>query len=1353
MADIQQEAADLSSSILGKSAAPNTSLPSPNSNPVAPVPNMVLGDIKKKREDAATNGDYAGAVWRQDSPVPGMIAHYQGSQFKPEEGYMSYADPEQWKALTEGVAEEYHKELYGATSPAQAEFIKQRLLNKQADLQHLGDMGAFGNSMRLAANLVEPVGLATGLMSGGLSWAVRGRKLATMASAIGKAGTEAEALAAITAHAGEAAAQAAGNAGSRAVATGIATGAGTMGAVERLRQRVNFEDDWGQVVEASLIAGAMTAPFAVYGARSAARQANAARQEFEAWRLLKEQKDGTPVTPADAATLDIANHRIEVYSKVERGELPSDAIDALWKQHESELAVQRERQMNDIWSEGQLHKGSEMQDVTKALDATNDVQPSVMQLAFQKALGISQEAKAAAKETPLHLQDVPKTPTPVSELQGDHVFWRSDDGPGLDHGAVVGETGKGQLIIEHADTGERMLIDRADLHPDSPGHHFEIPTEAVAGEPDFLPKGMQPEPHRVTKADFLKGPESVEPLPVRSAQQSASTALPESSSGFLGGSAGAAQAMHVPTVPTVLGGFIPKLDKWGIKIPYRFDLYAQLNRSTNPVIQKWASKLIKDPIGAEGSHTQARTASEDKKFMQRTLEGQFMLTAQDAFREVRVKRKLGPLEAHKFHREFYEMVSNVANGDSAVIHANPDIANELRAAANAQREVYSSIIKEAKKAGVQGAENLDVDAFYVNRQYQIDKIKEKMKAHGEDEVARVLANAFTDGALHGDLAKAKAFLHVILKTEFSQIFQDLHLASKDMHTLRAELGAVDPATDHPLLDAKDINAIVEVMFEARAKQGGDSGNATNLKFRMPMDENYSERMANGETLKISDLMERDSRVLVNKYLNTMAGHVAMAKRGIRSRAEFEKIIYKGAMDHHMENNLLVADDGKFKGDIQWMRDIYDNITGRPMSTQVFNQTSRLSNIVRAYSRSAYLGQLGIPAMGELKQAVAMTSLRALHLQGGSFAGLIRSLRSGRIPNQKLAREIEQFWAFGLEANSAHARQFETSEFTHDRTLNKLENATNQLSHAVDYISGNATVTAMTRQYSAMMFIQHHFDLATGAKELTPAYRKRLAHYGMELDEIDDVLKHLKEYTTHDATNGRVESVDWERWKQEHPATFEQYHLTVERSSRDAIQDHDLGETIPWAHTQLGKIFMELRTFIAVAHAKNFLKNVHYMDKTTFSVWMYGLVGEALMYSLQTSLNLAHNPEELQKRLTMDRIAKSAIQRASVFGMLPSAISTTTGLVAGGYDPFAMVSTANTDNRNMFTPPSAVLIGKAINAGRTISGSAPWSDRVATKQDIRDLFGIMPGGNTYGIRNLSDYVSGMFPKHAPRQVVP
>jgi hypothetical protein len=98
--------------------------------------------------------------------------------------------------------------------------------------------------------------------------------------------------------------------------------------------------------------------------------------------------------------------------------------------------------------------------------------------------------------------------------------------------------------------------------------------------------------------------------------------------GFLAGSVGGAQVAHTPVERTAMTE---------IRIPFtktfngRFDIFAQLNASTNPVVQRLGKIFVKDAINPSDFYAQGRSASEDKKLLQRTIGGGFHARALPRF--------------------------------------------------------------------------------------------------------------------------------------------------------------------------------------------------------------------------------------------------------------------------------------------------------------------------------------------------------------------------------------------------------------------------------------------------------------------------------------------------------------------------------------------------------------------------------------------------------------------------------------------------------------------------------------------------------------------------------------------------
>jgi len=161
----------------------------------------------------------------------------------------------------------------------------------------------------------------------------------------------------------------------------------------------------------------------------------------------------------------------------------------------------------------------------------------------------------------------------------------------------------------------------------------------------------------------------------------------------------------------------------------------------------------------------------------------------------------------------------------------------------------------------------------------------------------------------------------------------------------------------------------------------------------------------------------------------------------------------------------------------------------------------------------------------------------------------------------------------------------------------------------------------------------------------------------------------------------------------------------------------------------------------VGHAKSSLKNLHYRDQTSLNLLMFGIVSEAMAYSLQTSINFAGNPKELERRMQPEYIAGSIFQRMSLLGIssaLVQAPLTVLGVPLPG-------STTNTNNRT-FAPPSLNTLQSMASAVQ-IGGQAlnPFTDTVTTDQEMRKMFGAIPFGNGWGMRNIADWLGQQQPK--------
>ena len=1336
---------------------------------------------KKTREEQTSWTDYAGAMWRQDGVTDGLIAYTVGQQMVPDPNYSPYANGE-WESLTEGVWPEFASHLGQATSAAHGQYLKSLILQKQDDLTKLGDLGMAGTAARFAFGAVSPENLLLG-MGGGL--VSKGVKLTQIARATREATT---AIGAAEAKAGVLATQAVAKTGVTPIATGMATSGLGNAAVESLRQSVNFEDSDTQVLEALLIGAAFPLPFELAGARQANRVASAALKEHGVLKTLKKLDDGEQLTPAEMRVVDDVIKSHQIIKDVESGKItPMEAHEKLNGFVGPELpdSVWLERYGDGLKEQGQ-----------QVLD---ELFPNRVTERVKSQLGVNEMLKLGYDP-----QSVPGTPIAVSKTGVAMLDGQSPTDPlakpkGLSkleiEAAIKAEAKKrfpdNQLAREEWATQQRkellgyalevatpiakakagkkllaalqrmrkekeaqaktstpspaeVLLGKSDAPVEAPNRPVEPTSEATPTDPTIPPVQPSQEPvipsgpkvgetvawdHPKTGERMWGVLESTRPDGFHMIRNEDGKLVPVHPSrladldppeGFIeGGSVGAAQAAPITDVAQQTTKFSKA----------RLDIFATLNRSESEAVRSLVFQLVKDPIQVDKKSAQGWTASEIKSHVKRTVGGAFHREVRQAAREAAQAMGVKVWQLPQFYHEFHSLTTQLTRGDFTVTQLHPKITPMLQKASAAQRELYAQLLKQMQEVGVKGADEIQPNEFYVNRVWNQRNIRAMIDKHGASNVIQLLANSINVKGFNGDVVKAAAFLKAVQKLEYSQTMQTMHLGAKDMGTLRNELSRY--------LQPDEIDVVVNTMFEAKEVAGSDAGQAPQLKYRFDIGENNSVDLPTG-TLKISDLFENDSRVLADSYLNGIGGRIGLAKMGIYEDADFQRLV-KGVTDEAIQKNLKGVDE-----DVQLLQDVYANIVGRPMSTQDFSKTARFAAAMRGYTRSVSLGQLGITAAFEMKQAIGLMGWRAFWTQMPALRGIITAMRNGYIPDDILARDIEHITGFGSEMSMSYARSQEIDEGFLGQQLSRFEAAANKASHAVDIMSGNASFTSLTRQLSSKMAAQRLSDFAHGRLQMSPKMRERMVGWGLDDDYIDTVLGQLKNYSTVDG-RGKLLEIDWEKWAEESPGSYENFQLVNERMVRDAIQDQDLGETMPFMHSTLGKVFAELKTFFLVAHAKNMLKNVSYMDQTALHVWAVSFIGEAISYSMQATINNIHDQSKLDKMLTPENIVGAAFSRSSVSGMLPLFANTAWQVGTGGESlPGMGQDMTSSGNGRTLVPPSVQVAQRLWAAPSSAMGLILDNGNV-TQKEGQDLYKLLPGSNMVGMRNLGSWLSNSLPK--------
>lgn len=1378
---------------------PPTQLGFGGTNPAqnAPVPQTAwsLSEERLKREKATSTGDYVSSIWKQDGLVDGLVANVVGNQMMPDENYSPFKDPN-WADLTKGVWPDLVPNLYQAHSSAHAMYLRDRLLEKQEDLTKLGDLGWKGNVGRFALNAVLPDQLLMAMAGG---WVARGAK-AVQGARAARMATDATQLGKATAVAGEVAGEAARAASPAAMATGVAFGAAENAAYEKFRQSVNFEDDTAGVLEAGLMGAAFTAPFAYAGSRGARTVAAAAEKEHSVLRALKAVEDGAPLTPeqgkiihevhtAHTALRDFENGKIDeagLTKAMDEFHGPMEPADKWMERYSSDIRAKGQSIIDELFPapkdplkapEKAPVSEMPMSEAEKALalsKAGTSEAPTAMELAFKTAkdnAAASRLKRAKDNQQLREAFDMAEGPAKAEK----QAAWKEAEKArqasiDADYNRMVNAREEARMLGQE----DPLPVPKQETPSEAPAAPVEAPKPEVQATPAAHPHeayvgrdvswaNADGETISGTVKSFngdigkliVHTDEGMKAVRAETLDQFDGSAP----SGFLPGSVGSAQVEKVQSIAgqrTAMAEMtIPGTT---IKVPTRFDIYATLNASPVEGIRKLAYRLVKDAIQNDQFEAQSMTASEWKKQLQRTVTGRFHVVAGEAYAEAAKARNVPFWRAASFKEEFYGNVSRVTRGDNDVLMQHPDIAPMLQKAAQAQSQVYATLIDQAKKAGVKGAEDIEPNDFYVNRMWHHGNIRQAIELHGEEAVHKLIATSIlnqkemlaklrqnngvnevrdtltntitqkgkTDEELL--LKKATGFLKAVRELEFNPALREIHLAGRDMGTLRSELRSLG-------VSDRQADDLVDLMFEVRPQEA-DAGRAANLKFRFALDEAGSVVTPNG-TLKLADLFENDARVLTDVYTNSMAGHVGLAKQGITSQAEWAQALKKVAD----EATEMGANGSQVARDMALLQDVHKMILGRPTNTDAFSYTARAAAAMRGYTRGVMLPQLGIAAAFEMNKAISMLGFKSLVQQLPSLRSLLVGMRQGFVPDKGLAKDIMMITGFGQEKAAAYHRGQEIENGFFGQTLTRAENGANKVSHTVDVLSGNASFTSLTKQLTGMMAVQNMHEHALG-KKLPDSLKERWVGQGISHDDIDMVLGKLKEHSSH--KDGVVQEVRYEDWLKDSPKSYEQFQTFLSRQVRDAIQDHDLGESMPFMHSTIGKIISELKTFFLVAHAKNFLKNMHYMDATSAQVWAIGFIGESLAYMTQTAVNYPH---ELEERLTPEKIATAAYFRMSALGTASMLTETGYNILSGGDSLVQPGMTANTDNRSFLKTPSVMVANRLANLPATGIGMVLGTD-VTTKREARDLWGSFPGANLYGLKAAGQYWINTMPSYDP-----
>ena len=793
---------------------------------------------------------------------------------------------------------------------------------------------------------------------------------------------------------------------------------------------------------------------------------------------------------------------------------------------------------------------------------------------------------------------------------------------------------------------------------------------------------------------------------------------------------------------------LPKTTKnWLQKLLPRIDIVGRLLQSENKAVRVIGKLLAEDGVGWKGV-TNDIAATQIATKLRYVYQVLYKRVSNNAFDKWYANTTYRWYEKPFKRKEFMRQVSDHIRG-------NTSKDKNVIEAAEAISQNYKRILKDLKDNGVKGFDGVMENARYLPRVHNVERRHMLYRRYGEKNVIELVARGIrkfnNDIEQEDATAIAKAYLKKL----------------DDAPDKIVDFGADNAARMEELLKELDLeDSVVEsIMFAMRKKSGQKTGVPSQAKFRLGIDETasittpqrtYADadediskvfRNDLDEEIRFSDLLENDAEVLMDNYIHQMSGHIALARKGIHSKADFEKLI-KTAIDEN--KNLGLGDKH-----ISTLRTLYDSVLGRPLeSTNSFWQKS--TRVFRDLNFMTYMNQVGFAQIAEFGNALGMVGWRTMALQIPE----IRRIMKAGVDDDDFLSEMEVLVGLGTERMRGEVMT-RFDDITPEASLTgKLDVIMGMGRKVTADISGMMPITSFMHRMTARAMGQKFLNLAYRAvddlgevklSKLSKTDRNRLKSYGMTDEGLENVLKHIKKFANDgksDMFKGkRLKKFNTEKWAktEEGRRAISDLSDAMFVMGRKAVQENDIGTSVWGMHTSTGKLLTQFRSFMLNAYTKQLQYNIEMMDVQTANMFMSSIMFAGVGYVLQTKANATgrHDEKEyLAKRLTPEEIGKASWQRAGWASILPMMADTI--WTHGGNDPiFKYGRSTGLASDMVMGIPAFSAANKASGAIKgVVHGVRP--DQEISRNDFKNITKLIPFNNALIIKQYLENLSQDFP---------
>lgn len=762
----------------------------------------------------------------------------------------------------------------------------------------------------------------------------------------------------------------------------------------------------------------------------------------------------------------------------------------------------------------------------------------------------------------------------------------------------------------------------------------------------------------------------------------------------------------------------------------RLDDAGRFGASDDGVVRQLGQWVTRDHVAREGGAVTEFSAQEIKQVLNRGANSGLLRAYLPAVRgwARATNRNLNLLNENRTRAEFDRLVMRAVEAPE---HLEGVAGSEhILRAADGLRQFFRRYYDEGSRDGL--FENFKPNDRYLPHQWNPTKIRAQISRFGEEPLVEFFFRAAKRVQEAEDLDGLRKSIRRMVRTLASFDNGDLRrMSAQDIEGAKQVLlERIRKSSDDTGDDVSD-----ELLEEiADTVLGVNKGDDPRLKRRVQLDTSVQMRMPDGSVLSFYDLMEDNVLGLAMGYGNSIGGRVAISRASqgkLKSDTDFGKFL-QAVRDN--------ADNQTRDKDAELLEAYYNNIVGRPLHGKVDENFEAFADFVSRYNFARLFGQTGFSATAEVGTLGATVGLRNLMQAVPEARKILDGATKGTIDDE-VAHELSYLMGFGdnmLEArvSSVHDRMSDvgSGEEVANAKLQGPREFMRKASNVVSVMGGLGPVTAALQSMGARAAIAR---MAYRAERGKPLFSSPSRRASMGLSEADEagIAELLGQIT--DVDNGFLGAANLKKFDTsrietpEQQALLDKMILAVNRDITRAVQENSLGAMQRWMSHPVARIFLQFRNFALTSYTNHIQYGLSVRDFQSVMEFSQGMLFAGVGYAAQMHLRAAmsNEPEKYREDyLGLDKIALAAVYRSAHASLYPTLADF--GAQALHMDPlFSHARSTGLTQDIIVGNPSAQLAVLAAEATGGNVAAAVNGDVDYSQEQVKDIFGMLPGGNT------------------------